>query len=173
MNTHVAFLRGINVGGNTLLPMKELAALCTDLGLQEVSTYINSGNVLFKSELPEEEIKIELENVLEKKMGKPIAVVVRSIKNIEKVVSANPFKDAQPSKVGVLLLSGDVAKKAQEEFINVQTEEIIIGKHEIYIHFPDGMGVSKLKWPASLKHGTVRNINTLTKLVSLAGKKVL
>jgi uncharacterized protein (DUF1697 family) len=168
MEQYVAFLRGINVGGNTLLPMKELAALCTDSGLKEVRTYINSGNVLFKSTLPKEKIQIKLEKELEKKMAKPISVVVRTIQNIESIVLDDPFKNTHPSKVGVLLVSENLHKKIKEEFVNVTQEEIVVGKQEVYIHFPDGMGVSKLKWPVQLKNGTVRNINTLSKIVQLA-----
>lgn len=173
MQTYVAFLRGINVGGNMSLPMKDLAALCTALGLQEVETYINSGNVIFKSDLSEEKLQEKIEKKLLVKMGKPVTVVVRTIHNIEEVVSANAFKDAHASKVGVLLFGDALPKKIKEEFLNVTQEEIIVGKQEVYIHFPDGMGVSKLKWPASLKQGTVRNINTLTKLVERGSKKVV
>ena len=57
MNTHVAFLRGINVGGNTMVSMKDLAAICTQIGFENVRTYLNSGNVIFKSPLPEAELQ--------------------------------------------------------------------------------------------------------------------
>ena len=57
MTVYIAFLRAINVGGTGMLPMKDLAALCTDLGLKDVRTYIQSGNVVFKSTLSEGRVK--------------------------------------------------------------------------------------------------------------------
>ena len=70
MNTHVAFLRGINVGGNTMVSMKDLAAICTQIGFENVRTYLNSGNVIFKSPLPEAELQKALEKALSGKNRK-------------------------------------------------------------------------------------------------------
>ncbi len=170
MNTHVAFLRGINVGGNTMISMKELAAICTSIRFENVRTFLNSGNVIFQSSHPEAELQKAVEMALLGKIGKDIGVVVRSPGDLERVVKGNPFPDAVPSQVGVLLVMEPVAENILAEFVIPGREKVVPGTREVYVHYPDGMGRSKLKWPHSLRSGTMRNINTLTKLVGLAGE---
>ena len=170
MNTHVAFLRGINVGGNTMVSMKDLAAICTHIGFENVRTYLNSGNVIFESPLPEAELQKALETALSGKTGKEIGVVIRSPGDLERVVKGNPFPDAVPSQVGVLLVTEPVAENILAEFVIPGREKVVPGKREVYVHYPDGMGRSKLKWPHSLRGGTMRNINTLRKLAGLAAE---
>jgi uncharacterized protein (DUF1697 family) len=171
MNTHVAFLRGINVGGNTMVPMKDLAAICTSAGFENVRTYLNSGNVIFESPLPEAELQKELETALSGKTGKDIGVVIRSPVELDHVVKGNPFPDAVPSQVGVLLVTEPVAENDLAEVVIPGREKVVPGRREVYVHYPDGMGRSKLKWPLSLRGGTMRNINTLAKLAGLAGER--
>jgi uncharacterized protein (DUF1697 family) len=171
MRTYVAFLRGINVGGNTMISMKELAAICTNMGLLDVRTYLNSGNVIFQSPLPEAELQKVLETALSGKTGKDIMVVVRSHGDLERVVKDNPFPEAVPSQIGVLFVTESIAKNILAEFVIPGREEVVPGKREVYVHYPDGMGRSKLKWPLSLRNGTMRNINTLSKLAGLAGER--
>jgi uncharacterized protein (DUF1697 family) len=171
MNTHVAFLRGINVGGNTIVSMKDLAAICTQIGFENVRTYLNSGNVIFESPLQEADLRKELETALSEKTGKEIGVVIRSAGDLERVVKGNPFLEAVPSQVGVLLVMEPVAENILAEFVIPGREKVVPGNREVYVHYPDGMGRSKLKWPLSLRGGTMRNINTLSKLAELAGEK--
>ena len=170
MNTHVAFLRGINVGGNTVVSMTDLAALCTQIGFGNVRTYLNSGNVIFDSPVPESELQRMLEKALSGKTGKDIGVVIRSPEDLERVVKGNPFPKAVPSQVGVLLVTEPVAENILAEFVIPGREEVVPGNREVYVHYPDGMGRSKLKWPRSLRGGTMRNINTLAKLGGLAAE---
>jgi len=169
-NTHIAFFRGINVGGNTLVPMKDLRAICAGIGFENVRTYLNSGNVIFESPRPEAELQGVLETALSGKTGKDIGVVVRSPGDLRRVVTGNPFPEAVPSRVGVLLVTEPVAKDILGEFVIPGREEVVPGRREVYVHYPDGMGRSKLKWPPSLRGGTMRNINTLAKLAGLAGE---
>jgi uncharacterized protein (DUF1697 family) len=170
MNTHVAFLRGINVGGNTMVSMTDLAAICTHIGFENVRTYLNSGNVIFDSPLPQSELQRMLETALSGKIGKDIGVVIRSPGDLERIVKGNPFPGAVPSQVGVLLITEPVAENILAEFVIPGREKVILGKREVYVHYPDGMGRSKLKWPLPLRGGTMRNINTLVKLVGLAAE---
>jgi uncharacterized protein (DUF1697 family) len=168
VNTHIAFLRGINVGGNTLISMKDLVAICTGIGFEKVRTHLNSGNVIFESPLPEAELQKVLETALSGKTGKDTGVVIRSPGDLERVVKGNPFPEAVPSRVGVLLVPEPVAKNILAEFVIPGREKVVPGNREVYVHYPDGMGRSKLMWPLSLRGGTMRNINTLTKLAGLA-----
>lgn len=130
-------------------------------------TYIQSGNVLLDSQLSEDALAKELESALQRKMGKHIPVALRTIDELDEVIKKNPFQKAEPAKVGVMFF----AKPVQKDFLNnVSTttgEEVRIGKREIYIYYPNGMGRSKLKLPKQANEGTVRNINTVRKLVEL------
>jgi uncharacterized protein (DUF1697 family) len=170
MSAYVAFLRGINVGGNMRVSMKELAVICTDMGLLDVRTYLNSGNIIFESPLPEAELQKTLEQELSGKTGKDIHVVIRSSGELEQIVIGNPFPEAIPSQVGVLLGTTPVPEKVLSEFSTPGRETVVPGRREVYIHYPDGMGRSKLKIPPSLRDGTMRNINTLSGLAGLIAK---
>lgn len=156
MTVFIALLRAINVGGTGILPMKELSGLCTDLGFESVRTYIQSGNVIFQSRRSEERIRTELEQALAGKMGKRIDVMVRTAPELRSVLEANPFPDADPGQVDVAFLAGPVPVGLLEKFRIAGREEIRLGTREIYIHYPDGMGRSKLKLPSGVS-ATVRN----------------
>lgn len=170
MTTYVALLRAINVGGTANLLMEDLRNLCSGLGLKNVRTYIQSGNILFESDLPESEITALLEEALKEKMQKPIPVKIRTIDEMKAVLAGNPFPEREPSKVGVAFHLKPVADDFLMNLNYSGPEEIVISNREIFIYFPAGMGNSKLKFPKSQDQGTIRNINTVKKLVELAEK---
>lgn len=164
MKTYIAFLRGVNVGGNTALPMARLKSICQDIGFENVRTYIRSGNVLFESELSEEMLVEKLEDALYISEQKHIPVIIRSGNELENILNRNPFANANPSQVGVMFFADSIPKNLLEGLTIPGPEELEISRQEIYIHFPNGMGRSKLKLP---KTGTMRNINTITRLVEI------
>jgi uncharacterized protein (DUF1697 family) len=168
MTVYVALLRAINVGGTGILPMKELTALCSGLGFNQVRTYIQSGNVIFDSPLGKDVVHQQLEQALNKKMGKPVDVLLRTAAELGAILKANPFPAAEPSKVAVVFCSGNLPKGWLELLRIPGNEEVRPGKKEIYIHYPEGMGKSKLKLPPSTGAATARNVNTVTKLLALA-----
>lgn len=165
---YIALLRGINVGGSGLLPMKDLATLCEDLGWTSVRTYIQSGNVLFDSPLAEPKLKAQLEKSLEARMGKPISVMIRSAQELRAILDANPFPGREPAKIGVHFLDAAPPKDLRKKAIAPAGEEVHPGRREIYVYYPTGMGQSRLKLPLDGAAATVRNINTIAKLVALA-----
>ena len=165
----VALLRAVNVGGTATLPMAQLAALCADLGLAGVRTYIQSGNVVFKSPLGEEKIRLQLEKALSKEMGKPIDILIRTGAALSTVLAANPFPQADPSRVGILFLPAPPPASLVKGLVIPGREEIVGIGREVYVHYPDGMGRSKLKL-AALGTGTMRNGNTVAKLAALAAE---
>ena len=167
MATFVALLRGINVGGSGMLPMKYLSAMCVPLGFKNVRTYIQSGNIVFESTLPEENVRAALEQVLMKRMGKKVDVMIRSASELEAVLNGNPFPEAEPAKVIVVFLSHTLPKGILDNLSIPGGEEVRPGTREVYIHYPNGMGRSKLKLPSAVSAGTARNINTVTKLVAM------
>lgn len=167
MSTYVALLRGINVGGTGLLPMKELANLCSGLGFAAVRTYIQSGNVIFESRHSEATVRSTLEKALLAKMGKKIDVMVRTPAELRLALDANPFPDQEAAKVAVAFLAEAPPSDLLRRPVAPGGEEIRPGRREIYIYYPDGMGRSKLKLPLNGASTTIRNVNTLAKLVAL------
>ena len=163
--TYAAFLRGINVGGNTLLPMSELRSMFTHLGLLDVRTYIQSGNVIFKSGLSEQTLKLKLEQSLLKHKKKRIPVIVRTTEDLGKILAHNPFPKANPAQVGVMFFAKPIPKDFSAGISIPGREEVILSHREVYIYYPDGMGRSKLNLPRAAEEGTVRNINTISKIV--------
>lgn len=147
--------------------MKELAALCSRLGFQAVRTYIQSGNVIFESDLSEEAVRSCLEKALAVRMGKKIDVMVRTPGEMRSILSHNPFPGKEPAKVAVAFLCEPAPKDLKKNVVAPGGEQVQPGKREIYVYYPDGMGRSKLKLPLKGAAATVRNINTVSKLVAL------
>ncbi len=163
MSVYVGFLRAVNVGGTGKLPMSELQQMCADLGFADVRTYIASGNVVFSSDLDKKTVKKQLEDKLLSYAGKPVAVLVRTAAELVRVLEKNPFKDKEPNLQAVLLDKKPLASSVTS--VTGQKDELlVIGHHEIYVHYPSGMGQSKLRIPAA-KEGTARNMNTIKKMV--------
>jgi uncharacterized protein (DUF1697 family) len=167
VTVYVALLRAVNVGGTGKLPMAELKAMCQRIGGDNVRTYIASGNVELTSKLSAPAIKAKLEAELARYAGKPIGVVVRTAAELAKVLAANPFADAPPSKAVTIFLDKAPPRTALAGVKGAGREEVRLGRREIYVHFPDGIGRSKLKIPAAAS-GTARNMNTVAKLVEMA-----
>ncbi|MBP2235177.1 uncharacterized protein (DUF1697 family) [Sinorhizobium kostiense] len=167
MPVYVALLRAVNVGGTGTLPMAELKTICEGLGFADVQTYIQSGNVLFRSNLAEDEVRRPLEEALAARMGKAPGVIMRSRRELETVLAEAPFADAKPNFLLVTFLPEPPAAGALDKLVAPDGEEVHIHGREIYIHYPNGSGRSKLKLPA-LKPGTARNLNTVRKLADMA-----
>jgi uncharacterized protein (DUF1697 family) len=167
MTAFVALLRAVNVGGTGKLPMTELAAMCEAAGFRKMKTYIASGNVVFESPLSEADVKSALEGRLNVYAGKSVGILVRTVEEIEAVLAANPFKDTPPNRTMVVFLDEPPPPDMLGTVVAPDGEEVAIGRRELYIHYPNGMGDSKLKLPAA-KHGTARNLNTVAKLAEMA-----
>jgi uncharacterized protein (DUF1697 family) len=168
MTVYIALLRGVNVGGTGKLPMAKLKAMCEAAGFKHVRTYIASGNVLFESGATEARVKSLLEAPLKAYAGKPVGVVVRTARELEAVLTANPFPKAAPNRTVAIFLDKAPPADALKQATGRVKEEMRLGSREIFVHYGDGMANSKLKIPAA-KAGTARNINTIGALVKLAG----
>ena len=168
MAVYIALLRGINVGGTGMLAMKDLAALCGKIGFANARTYIQSGNVIFESGLNEDAVQIEFEKALLARMDKKIDVMVRMPAEMRAILQANPFPDQEPSKVAVVFLAGAPPVDQLRGLTGPAGEQVRAGSREIYVYYPEGMGRSKLKLPLAKTPATVRNINTVTKLIKVA-----
>ena len=169
MAAFVALLRAVNVGGTGKLPMNELKAICEELGFAAVRTFIASGNVVFTSRKSEAAIKAGLEKQLAAYAGKPVGVLVRSAAEMAQVLADNPFPDAAPNRTMALFLDRAPPADALAGLRGQRDEQVRLGRREIYIHYGQGMGTSKLVIPAA-KMGTARNMNTIATLAKMAAE---
>lgn len=166
MNSYVALLRAVNVGGTGKLPMTELKAMCEKLGFQNVKTYIASGNVVFTTDQDPEAIREGLEASLKSYAGKDVGVHVRSAAAMAKILADNPFPNKEGRFTVAIFMNEGAHGDMLDGITGRQDEEVKLGASEIYVHYGSGMGRSKLKIPAA-KSGTARNMNTIAKLAEM------
>lgn len=171
MISYAVFLRAVNVGGTGRLPMTELRAMCEARGFSGARTYIASGNVVFGSDADEAEVKARLEAALREYAGKPVGVMVRTGAELAAVLAANPFASAPANLTMAVFLDAPPPADLLAGVKGRQGESIAPGAREIYVHYPDGMGQSKLVIPAA-KAGTARNMNTVATMAEWAGASV-
>ena len=178
MTTYIALLRGINVGGNNLVSMADLRALLGEMGLENVKTLLQSGNVVFQCPQKEsEKLEVELATALHERAGLKIGMFVRTTEQWAKVIAENPFLEAavsDPSHLVVIFLRDTVDHgKVDEVRSLVQGPETLqaVGDR-LYVVYPDGIGPSTLPrtpgWNKLASQGTARNWNTVLKLAALA-----
>ena len=167
MTKYVALLRAVNVGGSGNLPMTELISMCESSGFLNARTYIASGNVVFESKLAEAAVKAKLERCMASYAGKPVEVMVRTGPEMSAVLARNPFKSRPANQTVAIFLDERPPKDSFKTITGQDAEEVALGAREIYVHYGEGMGRSKLKIPAA-KKGTARNMNTVAKLAEWA-----
>nr|WP_281360217.1 DUF1697 domain-containing protein [Isoptericola halotolerans] len=160
----------VNVGGTGRLPMSDLRDLCASVGFGAVRTYIASGNVVFTARLGADGARTVLEDALREYAGKPVGALIRTPGELARVRDANPFAGAVPSRVGVTFLDAPPETDTAERAAGATGEQIALGAREIYVHYPDGMGRSRLRLPPSAGRATTRNMNTVTRLAALAAE---
>jgi uncharacterized protein (DUF1697 family) len=198
MASHVALLRGINVGGRNKVPMADLREVVASLGHTGVSTYIQSGNVLFSTrDTDTAKLAAALESAIEERFGIWSSVVVLSRDELAQVLAANPYPDEpNPKMVHVVFLNAELpgslldrisaaegAAAAKGSRDTVQVTAPAAGQPPaLFLHTPDGFGTSELaqnvfkiiappkKSRPSLA-ATARNWSTATKLLSLCEEK--
>jgi len=149
--------------------MSELKSMCESIGFRRVRTYIASGNVVFDSPKSKKQVKQALEAVLEQYAGKPVGVHVRTPAEMNAIHEANPFPDKAPNRTVVIFLDTQPPDDALNHAKGVKDEEMSLGACEIYVHYGEGMGQSKLRIPAA-NDGTARNINTVAKLIEMSNE---
>ncbi|HTR37605.1 MAG TPA: DUF1697 domain-containing protein [Bryobacteraceae bacterium] len=174
----VSMLRGVNVGPHRRIKMDALRALYQSLKLRDPQTYIQSGNVVFcTGECDLALLTTRIENAIERKFGFRVAIMLRTISELQAVVARNPFADrpgVEPGKLLITFLASHPAPEARAQVLKMKTdpEELFLEGRELYIYFPNGMGRSKLSMAAierALKTpGTGRNWNSVTKLLEMA-----
>lgn len=167
MAVHIALLRAVNVGGTGRLLMSELKSLCEQIGFKDVKTYIQSGNVVFRSDLSDDEAGKKLNDALGRILGKSPGVMVRNSHEIEEILAHNPFPDAKPSYLMVNFLAEAPPENALSSLVAPDGEQAKIDGREVYIHYPKGSGRSRLSLRC-IRNATSRNLTTVTKLAEIA-----
>lgn len=175
MTRYVALLRGVNVGGKNKVAMPALRELAVRLGYDDVSTYINSGNLLFATSGSDKAIALALADGIEADFGIRIDVAVRTAAQLAAAVTANPYPDGDPKQTTIAFLMGTASADAKEKVAALATEaeRITFAGREIYVDYGGGLAHSKLATTFSKVIGvsaTVRNIRTCQTLTAqLAG----
>jgi len=193
MASHVALLRGINVGGRNKVPMADLREVVTSLGHTGVSTYIQSGNVLFSTaDADNAKLAAALESAIEDRFGIWSSAVVLSRDELAQLLAANPYPDEpNPRMVHVVFLNAEPPEDLLMRISAAESAVAAKGSQDtaqaagqaLFLHTPDGFGTSELAQtvfkiitpPAKgTKHGlaaTARNWATATKLLSLCDQE--
>ncbi len=174
MQTFVAFLRGINVGGHHKVPMKELKTLLQQHGFTDVQTLLNSGNVIFSTTMNAiSEIESSLENILENEFGFPIPAVVRSSYDLKNLLAEEPFSGIRLTpdvRFYVSFLKDEPRISLTLPWISDDTSyQIISIKNKMIVSYLDLSKGKTVKGMDSLeklfgKNLTTRNWNTIEKI---------
>jgi len=171
VSRYLALLRGVNVGGKNVVAMAELRALFASLGHTEVTTFIQSGNVLFDA--AKRPVATALEAAIGSRFGISVVVAVRTPREIDAVVAGNPFSDADPARLHVGFLTAPPTLAAfdridRDAFL---PERVALHGDHVYLELPNGMGRARLPSAVDRALGgavTVRNWKTTSRLAELA-----
>jgi uncharacterized protein (DUF1697 family) len=175
----IALLRGINLGSRNRVAMPELRRQLEEAGMEDVATYLQSGNVVLGSDASEEALTRECERVIEAGFGLKIAVVVRTRDELAAVVKRNPLQDVatNPKRYQVSFLSAELEPAVVEKLaaLPAEAERFVASGRELYAWHPDGVARSKL-WNGLAGKGlgvtaTARNWTTVTKLLEMTDER--
>lgn len=174
MTIYVALLRGINVGGNNIIKMQDLKTLLQDCGLENVNTYIQSGNIVFRSEKTADELQFLIEQEIKQKYGYSISVIVRTGSEWEGIMKNCPYSTeslGDGESVHLTLLGKEISKEDIEHLLQSRsdTEECFINDNEVYLYLKKSILDSKISNQLQ-KLGvpvTSRNWKTIKKIESM------
>lgn len=178
MNTYIALLRGINVGGNHKLPMRALTLLLEDLGMHHVKTYIQSGNVVFQSERTDTvALSQAITTAIQQSHGFAPQVFMLDVQALQAALAANPFPQGEdnPKSLHLFFLDGIPRNPnlAALEALQAANERFKLIGNVFYLHAPDGIGRSKLAESVGKGWGvaiTARNWRTVSTVLDMANE---
>ena len=175
IQTYISILRGINVSGHKRILMTELKVLYEELGFTDVKTYIQSGNVIFRTKDNKEEVIVKIERAIKKKFGFYVPVIIRTISEFKKVILSNPFpEDSDINKIAIVFLEKVPLQNYVEKVIEMDflPDKFVIKERDIFILCVNGFGRTKLTnnfFENKLKvKATTRNWKTVNKLIELS-----
>lgn len=178
MPTYISFLRGINVGGKNILPMKSLSALFEQCGARQVATYIQSGNVVFSlstaSQLPDLESKLAAQ--IQQQFGFTPSLLTMSLAELEQAIECCPYDttitDQATLHFGFLAQVAEHPDLEKMQSVCKDSEQFALLEKTFSLSAPEGIGKSKLATTAERYIGvamTMRNLKTVLKVRELAG----
>lgn len=173
---YVALLRGINLGARNKIAMADLRELFENLGAEDVTTYVQSGNVVFRARTARAQLAGQIERRIARDLSLEIRVLVRTSPELAKLAAGNPFAQTQsdPLKLHVTFLAETpaAARVRALDATAFEPDEFRVAGREVYLHTPNGYGRSKLSNAYFEKQlgvaATTRNWKTVTKLAELA-----
>ena len=174
METYVILLRGVMPMGKNKVLMAPLRDALSKAGLSNIQTYIQSGNVIAKSELSKGSLEPLVHDAIRKNLGADIAVVARTAEQVRNVVERNPFVHADESKLYFSLLASSPSQSLLKDFLDLDfsLDEVRVVGDTIYTLYATKHSDSKFNnnfFERKLKAvATTRNFNTMTKLVELS-----
>lgn len=178
MKTYIALLRGINVGGHRKIKMVDLIELLNKMGFKDVKTYIQSGNVVFKSSITKtSELEEKIMKTIAKTFGFDVPVLVKTHKEIKSIFDNNPFtetSDIENKRIYFALLKETPQPELKAAFQKVKFlgELFVVAEDCVYLNYSIGAGKAKLSnnlIERKLKvSATARNYNTMVKLLELS-----
>jgi uncharacterized protein (DUF1697 family) len=176
----VSMLRGVNLGPHRRIKMEDLRSLYESLEFRNVQTYVQSGNVIFRTDEKDlAALTARIEKAIERRFGFPCDAIQRTTSDMRAVVAKSPFakrRGIQPSRLLVTFLAGDPGEDARKQLrqLKAEPEELWIEGRELFIYYPNGMARPKISWAAIEKilktSGTGRNWNSVTKMLEIAEK---
>jgi uncharacterized protein (DUF1697 family) len=168
---YAALLRGVNVGGARKVSMAELAEVFVSLDHQDVRTYIQSGNIVFRSSKAERTIAAALESAIEESLALDVKVMLRSHAELVAADAANPFGGTEGVHVVFLERAPSKSAAASLDPDRSHGDAFVLVGRELYLHLPTGAGRTRLTLGYVEKQlgvaGTQRNWNTLLRLIAL------
>ncbi len=176
MPTYVALLRGINVGKHKRISMEDLRALVAGLGATDVRTYVNSGNVVFRSDEPDAaSLERTIADAIREKLGQEVPVVIRTGEEMAEIVRSNPFPDVTDHRtlhVTFLARTPDPAAVAALATVEKGDDDYRVIGREVYLHYPNRL-TGAVFMPNGLDDAlgmvtTSRNWRTVVKLAGMA-----
>ena len=176
MTRWIALLRGVNVGGGNKIAMPALRVSCEGCGFERVTTYIQSGNLVFDATGDEASVTSALRKVLTDEHGLKVPVVVRTAREMDRLADSHPGLQAgiDPKFLHIVFLDKKVkqADAGRIDGARFEPDTFDLDGREIYVTYPQGSGRSKLTIDVFEKAfgvtATARNVNTVHKLIELS-----
>ncbi len=174
----VSMLRGVNVGTHNRIKMEALRPLYESIGLRDPQTYVQSGNVVFRTDKHDlVALAKRIEDAIEKGFGFRPAGILRTSSDLRDAIARNPFakrSGIEPNKLLIYFLASDPGDDVRDKVLQLKTEpeEMQLHARELYIYFPNGMARPKMSWAVLERTlntpGTGRNWNSVAKLLEMA-----
>ncbi len=174
MESYTALLRGINVGGHRKIKMADLRAYLSEMGLTDVQSYIQSGNIVFKSDERDRSVlSKQISVMILKEFGFEVPVVILQLDDLILSLESNPFKEEELDKLSYTFLSKLPEKEDRIELLKIDHSPDVfsLAGTTLWMYVPNGAAKSKLSnnlFEKKLKvHATTRNWKTVNKLISM------